>query len=78
LCEQVAAGCELIRLALTFHGVYIIKMVEISGAKATAAEQIGHSFVDVVAKVIFGIFIWAIIAAISKVVEKAVLLQPNP
>lgn len=48
-----------------FHFGYVIKMVEFSGANATATEQIGHSFVDVVAKVIFGIFIWAIIAGFS-------------
>merc|ERR1711879_174955 len=51
---------------LTYPGVYIIKMVGISGAAATAAEQIGYSIADVVAKAVFGVLIWAIAAAKSE------------
>merc|ERR1711976_44034 len=54
---------------LTYPGVYIIKMVGISGAAATAAEQIGYSIADVVAKAVFGVLIWAIAAAKSEVDE---------
>merc|ERR1712085_101882 len=50
---------------LTYPGVYIIKMVGISGPAASAAEQIGYSMSDVVAKAVFGVLIWAIAAAKS-------------
>merc|ERR1712139_523146 len=50
---------------LTYPGVYIIKMVGLSGAFATCAEQIGYSISDVVAKAVFGVLIWAIAAAKS-------------
>merc|ERR550539_1028260 len=50
---------------LTYPGVYIIKMMGISGATATCAEQIGYSIADVVAKAVFGCLIWAIAAAKS-------------
>merc|ERR1712183_851951 len=49
----------------TYPGVYIIKMVGLSGAFATCAEQIGYSVSDVVAKAVFGVLIWAIAAAKS-------------
>merc|ERR1711920_708678 len=51
---------------LTYPGVYIIKMMGISGATATCAEQIGYSVADVVAKAVFGVLIWAIAAAKSQ------------
>merc|ERR1712100_951152 len=35
---------------LTYPGVYIVKMMGIGGATATAAEQIGYSVADVVAR----------------------------
>jgi bacteriorhodopsin len=50
---------------LTYPFVYIIKMLDISGATASAAEQIGYSIADVVAKAVFGVLIWAIAAAKS-------------
>merc|ERR1711939_776437 len=50
----------------TYPGVYIIKMVGLSGAYATCAEQIGYSVSDVVAKAVFGVMIWAIAAAKSE------------
>merc|ERR1711939_476004 len=51
---------------LTYPAVYIIKMVGLSGAFATCAEQIGYSVSDVVAKAVFGVLIWAIAAAKSE------------
>merc|ERR1712146_879388 len=54
---------------LTYPGVYIVKMVGINGAVATAAEQIGYSVADVVAKAVFGVLIWAIAAAKSDAME---------
>merc|ERR1712050_225396 len=60
---------------LTYPFVYIIKMLGISGVAATAGEQIGYSFADVVAKAVFGVLIWAIAAEKSKVEnEKGALL----
>merc|ERR1719321_1298408 len=50
----------------TYPGVYIIKMVGLSGAFATCAEQIGYSISDVTAKAVFGVMIWAIAAAKSE------------
>lgn len=52
---------------LTYPGVYVIKMIGISGATATTYEQIGYSIADVVAKAVFGVLIWAIAAAKSEV-----------
>ena len=51
---------------LTYPGVYIIKMIGLSGAFATCAEQIGYSISDVTAKAVFGVMIWAIAAAKSE------------
>merc|ERR1712046_73845 len=51
---------------LTYPGVYIIKMVGISGATATCMEQIGYSISDFVAKAVFGVLIWGIAAAKSE------------
>jgi len=59
---------------LTYPGVYIIKMVGISGASATCAEQIGYSIADIVAKAVFGVLIWAIAAAKSEAMEKEAIL----
>merc|ERR1712193_255436 len=52
---------------LTYPFVYIIKMLGISDVTATAGEQIGYSFADVVAKAVFGVLIWAIAAEKRKV-----------
>jgi len=46
----------------TYPCVYIVKMVGLAGVTATAAEQIGYSVADVVAKAVFGVLIWAIAA----------------
>merc|ERR1711924_205929 len=55
---------------LTYPGVYIIKMVGISGVTATAGEQIGYSIADVVAKAVFGVLVWAIAAEQTMLEEK--------
>jgi len=59
---------------LTYPGVYIVKMLGINGATAMAAEQIGYSIADVVAKAVFGVLIWAIAVAKSEAMEKDSLL----
>merc|ERR1712182_184788 len=58
---------------LTYPFVYIIKMLGISGVTATAGEQIGYSVADVVAKAVFGVLIWAIADAKSKVESEKAL-----
>merc|ERR1712087_36664 len=60
---------------LTYPFVYIIKMLGISGVTATAGEQIGYSFADVVAKAVFGVLIWAIAAEKSKVESEKGLMD---
>jgi bacteriorhodopsin len=60
---------------LTYPGVYIVKMMGIGGATATAAEQIGYSIADVVAKAVFGVLIWAIAAAKTSAMEKDGLVK---
>jgi len=59
---------------LTYPGVYIVKMMGIKGSTATAAEQIGYSLADVVAKAVFGVLIWAIAAAKSEAMEKEAIM----
>merc|ERR1719216_833899 len=59
---------------LTYPGVYIIKMLGISGVAATAGEQIGYSVADVIAKAVFGILIWAIANEKTKVESEKGLL----
>jgi len=59
---------------LTYPGVYIVKMMGFGGATAMAAEQIGYSVADVVAKAVFGVLIWAIASAKSEAMEKGGLL----
>merc|ERR1712152_104545 len=59
---------------LTYPGVYIIKMIGISGVAATAGEQIGYSIADVVAKAVFGVLIWAVASEKSKLEEQGGLL----
>merc|ERR1712187_628756 len=59
---------------LTYPGVYIIKMVGLSGTSATTYEQIGFSISDVTAKAVFGILIWAIASTKSDAEEKAGLV----
>merc|ERR1711904_590160 len=52
---------------LTYPFVYIIKMLGISGVKATAGEQIGYSCADVVAKAVFGVLIYAVAAEKTRI-----------
>merc|ERR1712194_726736 len=67
VCQGSHHLCTLLDccVLVTYPGVYIIKMVGISGPAASAAEQIGYSMSDVVAKAVFGVLIWAIAAAKS-------------
>lgn len=58
----------------TYPGVYIIKMLGISGVSASAGEQIGYSIADVVAKAVFGVLVWAIAAEKSKLEDEKGLL----
>merc|ERR1711869_8082 len=60
---------------LTYPGVYIVKMVGLAGVTATAAEQIGYSVADVVAKAVSGVLIWAIAAKKSSLEEEGALLK---
>merc|ERR1712146_747349 len=62
---------------LTYPAVYVVKMMGIGGATATAAEQIGYSVADVVAKAVFGVLIWAIAAAKSSAMEEEALLKKD-
>ena len=41
-------------------------MMGISGDVAAYAEQIGYSIFDIMAKAVFGVLIWAIVAAQSE------------
>merc|ERR1711972_1030184 len=59
----------------TYPGVYIAKMIGLAGVTATAYEQIGYSFADVVAKAVFGVLIWAIAAKKSALEESGALLR---
>jgi bacteriorhodopsin len=59
----------------TYPGVYILKMVGLAGVTATAAEQIGYSIADVVAKAVFGVLIWAIAAKKSELEDEGALLK---
>merc|ERR1712066_177840 len=59
----------------TYPGVYIVKMIGLAGVTATAYEQIGYSFADVVAKAVFGVLIWAIAAKKSALEESGALLR---
>jgi len=56
---------------LTYPFVYMIKGVGLSGAMATALEQVGYSLADVTAKAVFGILVWRIAH------EKTNLMEEN-
>jgi len=58
---------------LTYPFVYIIKNMDIKGAPATTAEQVGYSIADVVAKAVFGVVIWAIAAGKSMEEENGLI-----
>ena len=59
---------------LTYPFVYMIKGVGLEGATATAAEQVGYSIADVVAKAIFGILVWRIAHEKTLLMEEQGLL----
>jgi len=58
----------------TYPFVYIIKNFGLAGTSATMYEQIGYSVADVLAKAVFGVFIWAIAAEKSRLEEEGKLL----
>jgi len=58
----------------TYPFVYLIKMSGLAGTAATTYEQIGYSVADVMAKAVFGVFIWAIAAEKSRLEEEGKLL----
>ena len=52
----------------------MIKACGINGEMASAAGQLGYSIADIVAKAVFGVFIWPIANAKSSATEKNALL----
>merc|ERR1712070_565548 len=60
----------------TYPCVYMVKMIgPPAGYVTTAAEQIGYSFADVMAKAVFGIMIWRIASEKSAIEEEGGLLK---
>ena len=45
---------------LTYPFVYMLKGIGLGGSNATAFEQVGYSFADIIAKAVYGIMIWRI------------------
>jgi len=60
---------------LTYPFVYMIKGVGLGGPTATALEQVGYSIADVIAKAVFGVVIWGIAHAKSRLMEEEGLLS---
>jgi bacteriorhodopsin len=60
---------------LTYPFVYMLKGIGLGGSNATAFEQIGYSFADIVAKAVFGIVIWRIAHEKTMVMEQEGLLK---
>jgi bacteriorhodopsin len=60
---------------LTYPFVYMLKGIGLGGSNATAFEQIGYSFADIVAKAVFGIVIWRIAHEKTTVMEQEGLLK---
>lgn len=58
----------------TYPVVYALKSLGSTGSLATAAEQVGYSISDVLAKAVFGVLIWAIAAEKSHLEETSKLL----
>ena len=54
---------------------YMLKGIGLGGSNATAFEQIGYSFADIVAKAVFGIVIWRIAHEKTMVMEQEGLLK---
>ena len=60
---------------LTYPFVYMLKGIGLGGSNATAFEQVGYSFADIVAKAVFGIVIWRIAHEKTTVMEQEGLLK---
>jgi bacteriorhodopsin len=60
---------------LTYPFVYMLKGIGLGGSNATAFEQVGYSFADIVAKAVFGIVIWRIAHEKTMVLEAEGLLK---
>jgi len=54
---------------LTYPFVYMLKGIGLGGSNATAFEQVGYSFADIIAKAVFGIMIWRIAHEKTMVME---------
>jgi len=53
----------------------MLKGIGLGGSNATAFEQVGYSFADIVAKAVFGIVIWRIAHEKTMVMEQEGLLK---
>ena len=65
----------IVFLRLTYPFVYMLKGIGLGGSNATAFEQVGYSFADIVAKAVFGIVIWRIAHEKTVVMEQEGLLK---
>ena len=54
---------------------YMLKGIGLGGSNATAFEQVGYSFADIIAKAVFGIMIWRIAHEKTMVMEQEGLLK---
>ena len=54
---------------LTYPFVYMLKGIGLGGSNATAFEQVGYSFADIIAKAAYGIMIWRIAHEKTLVIE---------
>ena len=48
---------------------YMLKGIGLGGSNATAFEQVGYSFADIIAKAVYGIMIWRIAHEKTLVIE---------
>ena len=53
----------------------MLKGIGLGGSNATAFEQVGYSFADIIAKAVFGIMIWRIAHEKTMVMEQEGLLK---
>jgi bacteriorhodopsin len=60
---------------LTYPFVYMVKSIGLAGPLATTLEQVGYSIADIVAKAVFGVMIWKIADAKSRLEEEGSLLK---
>ena len=54
---------------------YMLKGIGLGGSNATAFEQVGYSFADIIAKAVYGIMIWRIAHEKTTVMEQEGLLK---